>query len=70
MMYRDIRLKIARLPGYPGLLKLGRERSDAIFIDLGCCCEYSNELDMPLDTDCIVTQSEMTAEKLYETAIQ
>ncbi len=33
------RLKMARLPAYPDLLKLRTERSDAILLDLGCCCE-------------------------------
>ncbi|RDX53383.1 hypothetical protein OH76DRAFT_1545423 [Lentinus brumalis] len=31
------RLKMARLPAYPDLLKLRTERSDAILLDLGCC---------------------------------
>lgn len=35
------RLKIARLPGYPQFIKLGREREGAIFLDMGCCCEWA-----------------------------
>ncbi|KDQ58877.1 hypothetical protein JAAARDRAFT_33617 [Jaapia argillacea MUCL 33604] len=31
------KLKIARLPGYEQLLKLGKERRGAIFLDIGCC---------------------------------
>ncbi|KAF8816992.1 hypothetical protein BYT27DRAFT_7154095 [Phlegmacium glaucopus] len=31
------RMRLARLPAYQDLLKLGRERKGAIFIDLGCC---------------------------------
>ncbi|TFY76056.1 hypothetical protein EWM64_g7955 [Hericium alpestre] len=30
-------LKISRLPAYPNLLKLGKEREGAIFLDIGCC---------------------------------
>ncbi|KAF9065018.1 hypothetical protein BDP27DRAFT_1332572 [Rhodocollybia butyracea] len=30
-------LKLGRLPAYEQLLKLGRDRENAIFIDLGCC---------------------------------
>ncbi|KAI0757744.1 hypothetical protein C8Q80DRAFT_1091298 [Daedaleopsis nitida] len=30
------RIRIARLPAYPNLLKLGRERKNPIFVDLGC----------------------------------
>ncbi|KAI0961092.1 hypothetical protein AcV7_000286 [Taiwanofungus camphoratus] len=33
------RLKISRLPAYSHLLKLGKERAGAIFLDIGCCCE-------------------------------
>ncbi|KAI0720526.1 hypothetical protein C8T65DRAFT_735856 [Cerioporus squamosus] len=32
-----MRLKMARLPAYPDLLKLGAARSHAILLDLGCC---------------------------------
>ncbi|KAI0935866.1 hypothetical protein AcV5_004166 [Taiwanofungus camphoratus] len=31
------RLKISRLPAYSHLLKLGKERAGAIFLDIGCC---------------------------------
>ncbi|THH28427.1 hypothetical protein EUX98_g5754 [Antrodiella citrinella] len=31
-------LKISRYPAYQDLLKLGRERSGALFLDIGCCC--------------------------------
>ncbi|KAA1474374.1 hypothetical protein DENSPDRAFT_326522 [Dentipellis sp. KUC8613] len=31
------KLKIAKLPAYPALLKLGKEREGAIFLDIGCC---------------------------------
>lgn len=34
------RLRIARLPAYPDLLRLGRERKGAIFLDIPCCCQY------------------------------
>ncbi|KAI0374560.1 hypothetical protein BV20DRAFT_518721 [Pilatotrama ljubarskyi] len=30
-------LKVARLPAYQQLLALGRERQNAIFLDIGCC---------------------------------
>ncbi|TFK45994.1 hypothetical protein OE88DRAFT_1638905 [Heliocybe sulcata] len=36
-IFEFARLKMARLPAYPHLLELGRERQDAIFLDLGCC---------------------------------
>jgi len=32
-----IRLKISRLPAYNQLLRLGKEREGAIFLDIGCC---------------------------------
>ncbi|KAA1468044.1 hypothetical protein DENSPDRAFT_770644 [Dentipellis sp. KUC8613] len=32
-----VRLKISRLPAYKDLLKLGKERKGAIFLDIGCC---------------------------------
>ncbi|KAH9922698.1 uncharacterized protein B0H18DRAFT_1016496 [Fomitopsis serialis] len=32
-----MRLKISRLPAYPKLLRLGKEREGAIFLDIGCC---------------------------------
>jgi len=31
------KLKISRLPAYPHVLKLGKERNGAILLDLGCC---------------------------------
>lgn len=31
-------MKIARQPAYPDLLTLGRQRTNAIFLDLACCC--------------------------------
>ncbi|KAI0066720.1 hypothetical protein BV25DRAFT_1912758 [Artomyces pyxidatus] len=31
------KLRISRQPGYPHLLKLGREREGAILLDIGCC---------------------------------
>ncbi|TFY77546.1 hypothetical protein EWM64_g6466 [Hericium alpestre] len=31
------KLKISRLPAYPQLLKLGKEKPGAILLDLGCC---------------------------------
>jgi len=31
------KLKISRLPAYDQLLKLGKEREGAIFLDIGCC---------------------------------
>lgn len=36
----DGRLKISRLFPYKNLLKLGRERDGAIFLDIGCCCKF------------------------------
>lgn len=33
------RFKISRLPAYKQLLKLGKEREGAIFLDVGCCCK-------------------------------
>ncbi|KAF9061466.1 hypothetical protein BDP27DRAFT_1385368 [Rhodocollybia butyracea] len=36
-MFEFARLKIARLPAYSDLLKLGRERKHPILLDLGCC---------------------------------
>lgn len=32
-----IRLKLNRFPAYQDLLKLGKERPGALFLDLGCC---------------------------------
>ena len=37
------RLKISRMPSYQDLLKIGKSRKDAIFLDIGSCCEnHSN----------------------------
>ncbi|KAI0788412.1 hypothetical protein C8Q74DRAFT_1367139 [Fomes fomentarius] len=36
-IFEFLRLKIARLPAYPTLLNLGKERPNAILLDLGCC---------------------------------
>ncbi|KAI0771025.1 hypothetical protein BD413DRAFT_476724 [Trametes elegans] len=35
-------LKLGRLPAYQQLLTLGRERKDAIFLDIGCC--FGNDI--------------------------
>ncbi|KAL0954797.1 hypothetical protein HGRIS_003744 [Hohenbuehelia grisea] len=35
-------LKISRLPAYPAVLQLGRERKGAILLDLGCC--FGNDI--------------------------
>ncbi|TBU33176.1 hypothetical protein BD309DRAFT_602586 [Dichomitus squalens] len=34
--FNFMRLKIARMPAYPQFLELGRQRKDAIFLDVGC----------------------------------
>ena len=34
-----LRLKVSRLPPYQDLLKIGKSRKDAIFLDIGSCCE-------------------------------
>ncbi|EJF63373.1 hypothetical protein DICSQDRAFT_82948 [Dichomitus squalens LYAD-421 SS1] len=36
-IFEFMRLKMARLPAYPDLLRLGRERPDAVLLDMGCC---------------------------------
>ncbi|KAH9924690.1 uncharacterized protein BXZ73DRAFT_91257 [Epithele typhae] len=36
-MFEFMRLKIARLPAYPQFLQLGKDRKDAIFLDMGTC---------------------------------
>ncbi|RPD77757.1 hypothetical protein L226DRAFT_600530 [Lentinus tigrinus ALCF2SS1-7] len=36
-IFEFMRLKMARLPAYPDLLKLGMDRPNAILLDLGCC---------------------------------
>ncbi len=33
----DLRTKINKLPAYPDLLKLGKERKGAIFLEAACC---------------------------------
>ncbi|EMD41446.1 hypothetical protein CERSUDRAFT_90010 [Gelatoporia subvermispora B] len=35
-----VKVKIAKLPAYPHLLKLGTERPGAIYLDIGCCLGY------------------------------
>ena len=32
-------MRISGLRNYPELLRLGKERPDAIFLDFACCCE-------------------------------
>ena len=32
----------SKVPAYNQLLKLGREREDAILLDIGCCCKSDN----------------------------
>ncbi|KAH7872125.1 uncharacterized protein C8R40DRAFT_1053221 [Lentinula edodes] len=39
-LFQFAKLRIARLPAYPDLLRLGRERKGAIFLDIPCCCQY------------------------------
>ncbi|THH07312.1 hypothetical protein EW146_g9357 [Bondarzewia mesenterica] len=36
-MFAFTKLKISRLLGYDAFLKLGKERQDAVFLDIGCC---------------------------------
>lgn len=36
-LVRNTRLKAYRLPAYPDLIKLGKERKGALFLDIGCC---------------------------------
>lgn len=38
--YLVARLSVSQLPGFQQLLKLGRERKDALFLDIGCCCTW------------------------------
>ncbi len=33
------RLKLPLLPGYDRLIKLGKERKNAVLLDIGCCCK-------------------------------
>ncbi|KZT67618.1 hypothetical protein DAEQUDRAFT_713142 [Daedalea quercina L-15889] len=40
--YSFLKLKTSRLPAYGQLLKLGRERKGAIFLDIGCC--FGNDI--------------------------
>ncbi|KAG1835393.1 hypothetical protein DFJ58DRAFT_719276 [Suillus subalutaceus] len=35
--YNFLRMNMSRYPVYEHILKLGRERSDAVLLDLGCC---------------------------------
>ena len=35
-----LRLKLGRLPAYQRLLAIGKERKGAIFLDIGCCCQF------------------------------
>ncbi|KAH9921431.1 uncharacterized protein B0H18DRAFT_880126 [Fomitopsis serialis] len=37
-----LKLKISRMPAYEQLLKLGREREGALFLDIGCC--FGNDI--------------------------
>lgn len=34
------RLILATLPAYDQVLKIGKARKGAIFLDIGCCCAY------------------------------
>ncbi|KAI0687626.1 hypothetical protein BC835DRAFT_403343 [Cytidiella melzeri] len=36
-VFEFMRLKLARLPAYDQVLRLGRERENALLLDLGCC---------------------------------
>ena len=48
-------MKVARLSAYQDLLKLGRERKGAIFLDLGCCCTFSVDLfQCPMSFDRLI----------------
>ena len=38
-VFEFMTLKMANVSAYDLVLKLGRERKDAIFVDLGCCCK-------------------------------
>ncbi|KZT04788.1 uncharacterized protein LAESUDRAFT_682254 [Laetiporus sulphureus 93-53] len=40
--FNFVKLKISRLPAYYQLLKLGKEREGAIFLDIGCC--FGNDI--------------------------
>ncbi|KAI0687619.1 hypothetical protein BC835DRAFT_1448517 [Cytidiella melzeri] len=42
-VFEFMKLKLARLPAYDQLLRLPQERENAIFLDLGCCCEANTE---------------------------
>ena len=41
-----LRLKISRLPPYQDLLKIGKSRKDAIFLDIGSCREDHSNMSM------------------------
>jgi len=47
--FRFTRLKIARMPAYPRVLELGKNRSDAISLDIGCCRKDQFILGICLD---------------------
>ena len=38
--YLLARLSVSQLRGFQQLLKLGRERKGALFLDIGCCCRW------------------------------
>ncbi|PIL24450.1 hypothetical protein GSI_14204 [Ganoderma sinense ZZ0214-1] len=40
MRFAFLQLRLSRLPAYNQLLALGKERKDAIFLDIGCCFGY------------------------------
>lgn len=34
------RLRVIRIPAYQRALQLAKERKDAIWLDVGCCCMF------------------------------
>ncbi|KAI0311427.1 hypothetical protein OF83DRAFT_1151055 [Amylostereum chailletii] len=58
-IFEFTKLKMARLPAYPALLQLGRERPGAIFVDLGCCCAPPSLCHTPACAD--ITSSRLIA---------
>ena len=42
-------LKISGMPVYPRVLELGKNRPDAIFLDIGCCSKDQFILRIYLD---------------------
>ena len=48
--FRFTKLKIAGMPVYPRVLELGKNRPDAIFLDIGCCCKDQLILVVCLDS--------------------